>query len=87
MNTLKFANTNGVYFRVEQPEHTFLTQKINNEVRAGLALMNLTSMISDLIGEGSFGASSVARKLWFVGIHKDLPRENVFSCFLQSIEF
>ena len=38
MNTLKFANTNGVYFRVEQPEYTFLAQKINNEVRAGLVL-------------------------------------------------
>ena len=38
MNTLRFANTNGVYFRVGQPEYTFLTQKINNEVRAGLVL-------------------------------------------------
>ena len=38
MNTLKFANTNGVYFRVGQPEHTFLTQKINNEVRVGVVL-------------------------------------------------
>ena len=38
MNTLRFANTNGVYFRVGQPEYTFLTQKINNEVIAGLVL-------------------------------------------------
>ena len=38
MNTLKFANTNGVYFRVGQSEYTFLTQKINNEVRVGLVL-------------------------------------------------
>ena len=29
--------------------------------------MNLTSMISDLIGEGSFGVSFVARKPWFAG--------------------
>ena len=36
MNTLRFANTNGVYFRVGQPEYTFLTQKINNEVRVDL---------------------------------------------------
>ena len=49
--------------------------------------MNLTSMISDLIGEGSFGVSFVARKPWFAGSHKDLPRKNVFSCFLQSNEF
>ena len=38
MNTLKFANTNGVYFRVEQPQYTFLTQKINNKITAGLIL-------------------------------------------------
>ena len=38
MSTLKFANTNRVYFRVGQPEYTSLTQKINNEVRVGLAL-------------------------------------------------
>ena len=38
MNTLRFANTNGVYFRVGQPEYTFLTQKINNEVRVDLVL-------------------------------------------------
>ena len=38
MNTLKFANTNGVYFRVGQPHYTFLTQKINNGVRVGLVL-------------------------------------------------
>ena len=38
MDFLKFDNTNGVYFRVGQPEYTFLTQKINNEVRAGLVL-------------------------------------------------
>ena len=38
MNTLKFPNTNGVYFRVGGPEYTFLTQKIDNEVRVGLVL-------------------------------------------------
>ena len=38
MNTLRFANTNGVYFRAGQPEYTFLTQKINNEVRVDLVL-------------------------------------------------
>ena len=38
MNTLKFADTNGVYFKVKQPEYAFLTQKINNEVRVGLVL-------------------------------------------------
>ena len=38
MNTLKFPNTNRVYFRVGWPEYTFLTQKINNEVRVGLVL-------------------------------------------------
>ena len=38
MNTLKFANTNGIYFTVGQPEYTFLTQNINNEVRVGLVL-------------------------------------------------
>ena len=38
MNTLKFANTNRVYFRVRQPEYISLTQKINNEVRVGLVL-------------------------------------------------
>ena len=38
MNTLKFVNTNRVYFKLEQLEYTFLTQKINNEVRVDLVL-------------------------------------------------
>ena len=38
MNTLKFANTNRVYFRVRQSEYISLTQKVNNEVRVGLVL-------------------------------------------------
>ena len=37
-NTLKFANTSRVYFRLGQPEYTSLTQKFNNEVRDDLAL-------------------------------------------------
>ena len=38
MNTLKFANTNRVYFKLEQLEYTSLTQKVNNEVRVDLVL-------------------------------------------------
>ena len=37
-NTLKFANTNRVYFRLGLSEYTSLTQKFNNEVRVDLAL-------------------------------------------------
>ena len=37
-NTLKFANTNRVYFRFGQCEYKSLTQKVNNEVRVDLAL-------------------------------------------------
>ena len=87
-NTLKFANINRVYFRVGQPEYISLTQKNSNEFRIGLALheTNVDDIRPLLVKEALESVFSPESN-GLLGSYKDLPRKNVFSCFLQSIEF